>query len=76
MRVELSSERERFVQRCLKEARFATPEALVETALREYETRNDGGPLRRAVLVGLEQAVAGRAGAVTLDDLWWRARKA
>ncbi len=73
MEVLLSSDRARYVRRLVGDGRFDTPESAVEAALRLLEEKGLPSPLRRAVAIGLEQVLAGRASPVTADDVVRRA---
>lgn len=73
MEVGLSPERERFVRRCVADGRFATATEAVEAALRLLEERGAEDPLRRAVVLGLEQTLAGRGSPFAVDDVKRRA---
>lgn len=74
MEVRVSPEREVFVRRLVEEGHYPSLAAVVEAALRLLETRTRVSPLRAAVALGLEQALAGGSGSITADDVARRAR--
>lgn len=73
--VRLSAERERFVHRLVSLGRYASPSAAIEAALRLLETQETDSAPKRAVTVGLEQALAGRSGVVTPQEIVQRAAR-
>ena len=73
MEVRLSSEREAFVRSLVEEGTYVSPTEVVEAGLRLLQARTRASPFRSAVRLGLEQALAGRSAAITVDDVTRRA---
>ena len=69
MEVRLSPARTRFVRLLVEGGDFATPEEAVDASLRLLEARGGANPLRTAVALGLEQALAGRSAPVSADEI-------
>lgn len=73
MEVRVSPEREGFVRGLVEEGGYASAAEVVEVALRLLQARTRTSPFRSAVRLGLEQALAGRSAAITVDDVTRRA---
>ena len=75
MEVRVLPEREGFVRSLVEEGRYASAAEVVEAGLRLLQIQSRVCPLRRAVALGLEQALAGRSVGITVDDVVRRASR-
>jgi putative addiction module CopG family antidote len=78
--VTLTPELAAFVERCVASGRFASPQDVIRQAvqrLSEHDQDNWAADVRRAVVIGVEQAKAGqlRSGASVFEELRRRARR-